>query len=211
MRYVSAIDTSAADNGRQPRHRLLGGSAGRDAFRDAAQEGSPPRPSAPAFHLCAGSLELRTEAALSPSAPKLLIYRALGQRATVPSVKPLPAAFLDALEGQEEVLVTSRENGARGTVPVWFLVQPPGVVYLFTYGFSLKARRWRKDPWVRLSVPGTDISVEGVARFVAPDELDEQLAERVVEHWSMQGAPTVNGLRRSLRDGVHALIRVEAG
>jgi hypothetical protein len=36
------------------------------------------------------------------------------------------------------------------------------------------------------------------------------LGERVVERWSMQGAPTIEGLRRTLRDRVHALIRVEA-
>jgi hypothetical protein len=107
------------------------------------------------------------------------------------------------------VLVASREGGGiHGSVPMWFIVGPPGVVYLFTQGFSIKARRWRKDPWVRLSMGGA--SVEGVVQFVSADELDDELAERVVEHWSMQGAPTVQGLRRTLRDGMHALIRVES-
>ena len=124
----------------------------------------------------------------------------------------MPAAFLEALRGHEEVLVSSREGATRGTVPVWYIVVPPGLVYLFTFGFSTKARRWRADPWVRLRVPGTSVSVEGVAHFVSPDELqaDAELAERVVERWSMQGAPTVEGLRRTLREGVHALVRVEA-
>jgi hypothetical protein len=123
----------------------------------------------------------------------------------------LPAEFLRALEGCDEVLVTSREGAARGTVPMWFVVAPPGVVYLFTFAFSEKARRWRTDPWVRLSVPGQSANaVEGVVRFVEPDELDEATAALIVERWSMQGAPTVEGLRRTLRDRVHALVRVEA-
>jgi hypothetical protein len=121
---------------------------------------------------------------------------------------PLPADFLRALDGQEEVLVTSREGETRGTVPVWFIVGPPGVVYLFGFAFSEKARRWRSDPWVRLTVPGTRASAEGIAYEVGPDEIDD-IAPSVVEHWSMQGAPTLDGLRRTLRDRVHVLIRVE--
>ena len=124
--------------------------------------------------------------------------------------RPLPAEFLQALRGHDEVLVSSREGASRGTVPVWYIVAPPGLVYLFTFAFSTKARRWRADPWVRLRVPGSTASAEGVAHFVGADELDPELAARVVERWSMQGAPTVEGLRRSLREGVHALIRVEA-
>jgi general stress protein 26 len=133
-------------------------------------------------------------------------------------VRPLPAAFLAALENQEEVRVTSRDGAVHGTVPMWFLVEPPGVVYLFTQAFSVKARRWQKDPWVRLSVRSNgsnaalpiEASVAGEAHFVSAEELDDELAERIVEHWSMQGAPTVQGLRRTLRDRVHALIRVES-
>ena len=92
-------------------------------------------------------------------------------------------------------------------MPVWFLVAPPGVVYLFTFAFSVKARRWRKDPWVRLSVDGH--STEGVAHFVSADEIPTSIQDDIVDRWAMQGATTVEGLRRTLRDGVHALIRVE--
>jgi hypothetical protein len=124
-------------------------------------------------------------------------------------VTPLPAEFLAALaNGHDEVLVTSREGSIRGTVPVWFAIAPPGVVYLFGFAFSEKARRWRSDPWVRLTVPGERMSVEGVAHFVEPDEIDD-IAPLIVEHWGMQGAPTVEGLRRTLRDRVHVLVRVE--
>ena len=123
---------------------------------------------------------------------------------------PLPAEFLEALAAHEEVLVTSREGATQGSVPTWFVIAPPGVVYLFSFTFSEKVRRWRRDPWVRLSVPGQpQLSVEGVAHFVSPDELGD-VAPLIVERWSMQGAPTVEGLRRSLRDRVHALIRVES-
>jgi hypothetical protein len=125
-------------------------------------------------------------------------------------LQQLPSDFLQALAGRDEVLVSSREGSTRGTVPMWFIIADPGVVYLFSFAFSEKVRRWRTDPWVRLSLPGQPgVTAEGAAYFVTPDDLDEQTAELIVEHWSMQGAPTVQGLRRTLRDGVHALIRVE--
>lgn len=122
---------------------------------------------------------------------------------------PLPQEFLAELDGHDEVLVSSREGQTRGTVPVWFIVAPPGVVYLFGFAFSEKARRWRSDPWIRLTVPDTQHSAEGVAHFVEAAELGDELARSVVQRWEMQGAPTVEGLRRTLRDRVHVLIRVE--
>jgi hypothetical protein len=125
-------------------------------------------------------------------------------------LQQLSSEFLQALAGRDEVLVSSREGSTRGTVPVWFIIADPGVVYLFSFAFSEKVRRWRIDPWVRLGVPGQPgVWTEGVAHFVTAEELDERTAALVVERWSMQGAPTVEGLRRTLRDGVHALIRVE--
>jgi hypothetical protein len=125
-------------------------------------------------------------------------------------VRPLPAEFLNALAAHEEVLVTSREGTIRGTVPTWYLIEPPGVVYLFTYAFSTKARRWRKDPWVRLTLPATRESAEGSVHFVREGEELERIAERVVDRWAMQGATTIEGLRRTLRDNVHVLVRVES-
>jgi hypothetical protein len=125
-------------------------------------------------------------------------------------VTPLPREFLEALAEHDEVLVTSREGGTRGTVPTWFVIAPPGVVYLYSFAFSEKARRWQVDPWVRLRVPGEPArSVEGVVHFVDPGEIDDDTAQLIVERWSMQGAPTVEGLRRTLRDRVHVLVRVE--
>lgn len=126
-------------------------------------------------------------------------------------MRPLPAEFLAALDAAdaEEILVTSREAEARGTVPVWFVVAPPGVVYLFGFAFSEKARRWRTDSWVRLTVPGTRTSAEGVVHFVSAEDVDPELAELLVARWEMQGAPTPEGLRRTLRDKVHVLVRVE--
>jgi hypothetical protein len=123
---------------------------------------------------------------------------------------PLPAEFLATLADHDEVLVTSREGNQRGTVPVWFVIAPPGVVYLFSFGFSEKARRWRADPWIRLTVPGETLSVQGKVHFVRPEDEDiDAVAPLIVERWSMQGAPTLEGLRRTLRDGVHVLLRVE--
>lgn len=125
-------------------------------------------------------------------------------------MQQLPSDFLQALAGHEEVLVTSREGDRRGTVPMWFVIADPGVVYLFTFAFSEKVRRWRTDPWVRLTVPGkSSNSAEGVIHFVGPEEVDPETGELVIDRWAMQGAPTIEGLRRTLRDKVHALIRVE--
>ena len=122
---------------------------------------------------------------------------------------PLSAEFLSALAGHEEVLVSSRDRSTLGTVPVWFIIVPPGVVYLFGFSFSEKARRWRSDPLVRLRIPGTRISTEGTVSFVQDEDVDDELAAAVVERWSMQGATTPAGLRRTLRDQVHVLVRVE--
>jgi hypothetical protein len=123
-------------------------------------------------------------------------------------LQQLPDDFLHALAAHDEVLVTSRDGQTRGTVPVWFVVAPPGVVYLFSFSFSEKARRWRTDPWVRLTVPNGGPSVEGEVQFVGQDEID-QIAPLIVQRWSMQGATTPEGLKRTLRDKVHVLVRVE--
>ena len=106
-------------------------------------------------------------------------------------------------------LVTSRDRSIRGTVPVWFIIVPPGVVYLFGFAFSEKARRWRSDPWVRLTVPRSGESVEGRVRFIEPTELDGAVEDMIVERWGMWGATTAEGLRRMLRDRSHVLVRVE--
>jgi hypothetical protein len=129
----------------------------------------------------------------------------------VTAPRPLPAALLDALRDEEEVLVSSRDaaSGKRGTVPMWFAVGPPGVVYLFTLAFTRKAQRWQRDPWVRLTAPGSGIAAEGVVQPVSSDELDA-VAPLAVERWDMAGATTAEGLRRLVEDGSHLLLRVEA-
>jgi hypothetical protein len=130
-------------------------------------------------------------------------------RSTVPML-PLPSPFLDALAGEDEVLVTSRDaaTGRQGTVPVWFVVGPPGVVYLFTLAYSRKAERWRRDPWVRLTAPGSGVSAEGTVHVVGGGEL-EDIAPLAVERWDMAGATTPEALRRLVGEGSHLLLRVE--
>ncbi len=123
---------------------------------------------------------------------------------------PLPAGFLEALAGEEEVLVTSRAGARQGTVRAWFAVAPPGVVLLLTEAHSVKAQRWRSDPWVRLAVPGGGPSAEGIVRPVTGTRVDE-LAPLVIERWDMAGAPTVEGLHRILDAGTHVLVAVEGG
>lgn len=123
-------------------------------------------------------------------------------------VTPLPVDFLATLEGEEELLVSSRDRRGTGSVRAWFAVAPPGVVLLLTEAHSVKVQRWRRDPWVGLRVPGGGAGAEGVARFVTGAEVDE-LAPLVVERWDMAGAPTVEGLHRILDAGTHVLVAVE--
>jgi hypothetical protein len=125
-----------------------------------------------------------------------------------PSVTPLPTGFLAALQDEEEVLVTSRGPRRQGSVRAWFAVAPPGMVLLLTEAHSVKAERWRRDPWVRLSIPGGGPEVEGTARLVTGAEVDE-VAPLVVERWDMAGAPTIEGLHRILDAGTHLLVAVE--
>lgn len=122
---------------------------------------------------------------------------------------PLPAGFLATLDGEEELLVTSRDRHRRGTVRAWFTVAPPGVVLLLTGAHSVKADRWRHDPWVRLALPGRGPAAEGRARFVTNPAEVGALAPLVVERWDMAGAPTVEALHRILDQGTHVLVMVE--
>jgi hypothetical protein len=121
----------------------------------------------------------------------------------------LPATFRKALEGIEELLVSSREEGREGKVPAWFIVTPEGDLYLFNYAYARRVGRWRLDPWVRLTVPGRAESVEGRVRFIEAGELDPAVEALIVDRWGMWGATTPEGLRRMLRDRSHVLVRVE--
>ena len=121
----------------------------------------------------------------------------------------LPPEFRKALDGTDELLVSSREDGREGTVRVWFIVSPDGDLYLFNYAFARRVSRWRKDPWVRLTIPRTHESVEGRIRFIDSSGFDPAVTEQIVERWGMWGATTPEGLRRMLRDGSHTLVRVE--
>lgn len=126
-------------------------------------------------------------------------------------MRPLPSSFIDALRDRDEVLATSRDpgSGRRGTVPMWFAVAPSGVVYLLTFTYSRKAERWRRDPWVRLAVPGGGASAEGVVHFVVDRAEVDEIATLAVERWDMAGAATPEALHRLLDDGTHVLLRVE--
>ena len=118
-------------------------------------------------------------------------------------------AFLDALRQGEEVIVTSREGGRERSVRAWYVLTPPSTVYLFTESFALRVARWRKDPWVRLTVPSGGPSAEGRVEPVGVEQLTQPLIEQVIERWWMWGATTPEGLRRMLRDRSHVLFRVE--
>lgn len=122
---------------------------------------------------------------------------------------PLPAPFLEALRGQEELLISSRDGDRVGTVHAWFVLSGAGAIYLLADAHSVRMRRWRLDPWVRLTLPGSEISAEGMVEIVPAAEIDAELGELVVERWGMWGAATPQGLRRMVRDGSSVLLRVD--
>jgi hypothetical protein len=121
----------------------------------------------------------------------------------------LPAVFRRALDGTDEIIVTSREPGREGSVRTWYALTAAGDLYLFNYAFATRVRRWRDDPWVRLTIPGTKQSVEGAVQIIEADtDLSPEVIDLVVDRWGMWGATTAEGLRRMLRDGSHVLARV---
>jgi hypothetical protein len=83
-----------------------------------------------------------------------------------------------------------------------------GRVYLMTGAFSRKARRWGRDPWVRLTVPGTQVSVESSVHRVAADGLDPGDEAALLDRFATAGAATPESLRELLRSGTHLLLRV---
>ena len=122
----------------------------------------------------------------------------------------LPAEFRKALDGTDELLVGSRESGRERAVRAWFIITADDNIYLFNYAYALRVARWRRDPWVRLTIPGSRQSVEGRVQFVDASGLDETIQDQIVERWGMWGAPTPEGLRRLVRDGSYVLVRVDA-
>ena len=124
---------------------------------------------------------------------------------------PLPAPLLAALAGREEVLVTSRAGAGMGTVRMSFAIAPPGVAYLLTSAFSRKASRWDRDPWVRLTAPGSRLAAEAVVQRVMADGLDPAAEAAVLARFPAAGAATPEALRELLETGTHLLFRVEGG
>ena len=126
-----------------------------------------------------------------------------------PAPRPLPTALLAALDGREEVLVTSRTGTRTGTVTMSFAVAPPGVVHLLTSAFSVKALRWERDPWVRLTVPGTGVAAEGTVHRMIAAEIDPAAEAAILGRFGSAGAATPEALRQILEAGTQLLFRVE--
>jgi hypothetical protein len=121
----------------------------------------------------------------------------------------LPPVFRKALDGTDELLVSSREGGRERAVRVWFIITADNDIYLFNYAYALRVARWRKDPWVKVTIPHTHQSAEGRVRFIDASEVDQSVQDQIVERWGMWGATTPEGLRRMVKDGSHVLVRVD--
>ncbi|HUY24308.1 MAG TPA: hypothetical protein VMV09_03250 [Candidatus Saccharimonadales bacterium] len=126
------------------------------------------------------------------------------------ALRPLPRAFLDQLANEEELLVSSRDHSGRGTVRMWFAVVPPGYVYLLTPTITLKAERWRHDPWVRFQIPGSEADQEGLAIEATWEEAEPHL-DLLTGRFAMAGAATGEALRWMIEDGSRRLLKVGRG
>lgn len=117
----------------------------------------------------------------------------------------IPERLQRVLQGRETLLVSSRDAGGRGRVRMWFALSPSGRLYLLTPSFSLKARRWADDPWVRVEAGGE--GMEGEVCAIGPEEIGEDEA-LLLERFAMAGAVTREALRWMLESGSHRLLRV---
>ena len=126
-----------------------------------------------------------------------------------PAARSLPAALLAALDGREEVLVTSRAGARTGTVTMSFAITAAGVVHLLTSAFSVKALRWEHDPWVRLTAPGTGVAAEGTVHRMTAAEIDPAAEAAILERFGSAGAATPEALRQMLETGTQLLFRVD--
>ncbi|MHB1525445.1 MAG: hypothetical protein ACYDEA_02715 [Candidatus Dormibacteria bacterium] len=119
---------------------------------------------------------------------------------------PLPPDFVLQLEGEEELLVSSRDPGGEGRVRMWFAVAPSGHIYLLTPAISRKAERWLEDSWVRLRIPGSRVSQEGRVQLVDSKGALADV-ELLVERFRLSGAATPEALAWMLDSGSHLLLR----
>src|SRR2546423_15545417 len=115
----------------------------------------------------------------------------------------LPPDFRIALDGADTLLVGSREAGRERAVHTWFVVTPDGDLYLFNYAHALRVARWRKDPSVRLTIPGGGRSVEGRVQFIDPAEGDAAGPDLIGGRGGGWGGPPPEGLRRGRRGRSH--------
>lgn len=88
-----------------------------------------------------------------------------------------------------------------------FAVGPPGVVYLLTAVFSVKAHRWESDPWVRLTEPETGASAAGSVDRMGVDDL-EAITAVIGDRFVASGAATPEAMRTLVEGGTHLLVRV---
>ena len=120
-------------------------------------------------------------------------------------------ALLAALGDGDEVLVTSRDDQREVTVRMNFAATTSGDVYLMTGAFSHKALRWERDRWVRLTAPGTGVSVEGTVHRVVAADIPAAAGLAIVDRFATAGAATPEALRQMLETGTQLLFRFDRG
>ena len=106
------------------------------------------------------------------------------------------------------MVVSSRDASGEGRARMWFALSPHGTLYLLTPSFSLKARRWESDPWVRVRAGRS--MVEGMVEQLTLDDVGDDEA-LLLERFGLAGAATAEALAWMLDSGSHRLYRVRPG
>ncbi len=123
----------------------------------------------------------------------------------MPEAPSLAPTMQAVLREQDTVVVSSRDSSGEGKTRMWFALTLGGTLYLLTPSFSLKARRWESDPWVRVRA-GREV-VEGTVEQVTLEEAGGD-APLLLERFRLAGASTMEALGWMLESGSHRLFRV---
>ncbi len=113
-----------------------------------------------------------------------------------------------ALRDETEVLITTFDAGGKpGAVPIWF-VYHDGKVYMATGRESVKTRKLRLNPRVRLSFGGGRPALEGTGRVCEDEAVIRSAAPVLNARYNGAWGPDEDMIAR-LVDGDTVLLEIE--
>ncbi len=113
-----------------------------------------------------------------------------------------------AVRQQDTLVASSPDNSGEGKTRMWLALTLEGALYQLTPSFSVKARRWESDPWVRVRA-GREV-MEGMVELVT---LEEAAGEEplLLEWFSLACASIGEALACMLESRSQRLFRVRPG